>query len=171
MGSVNLRHLTSHELIGIQNQTFFVLLRDEITLAGSCWLRASSGVLSHRSSCLLIAHVASLRNSRSNPERALCESRLHFIVYHYFQLTPLIIDWFPFVFTLGPMNFILINNLLEKLNWKNKCARSFLWVFSFLTYFIGPSFTPTPYIVGFSCLWGMYFILSAIHYKRTVTSS
>ncbi|KAH8707568.1 hypothetical protein GQ44DRAFT_816339 [Phaeosphaeriaceae sp. PMI808] len=39
--------------------------------AGSRWLRASSGVLSHSSSCLLIAHVAPLCNSRSNPEKAL----------------------------------------------------------------------------------------------------
>ena len=52
--------------------------------AGSRWLRASSDVLSHSSSCLLIAHVAPLRNSRSNPEEALCESRFHSIIYRYF---------------------------------------------------------------------------------------
>ena len=49
--------------------------------AGSRWLRASSGVLSHSLSCLLIAHVAPLCNSRLNPEKALYEGRFHSIIY------------------------------------------------------------------------------------------
>jgi hypothetical protein len=52
-----------------------MLLRDEIRYnhAGSHWLTASSGSLGHNTSCLLIAHVTALRNSRSNPEKELCE--------------------------------------------------------------------------------------------------
>jgi hypothetical protein len=49
----------------------------------SSWLMASSVLLSHSSSCLLIAHVAPLYNSRSNLEKALYESKFHSIIYRY----------------------------------------------------------------------------------------
>ena len=45
-----------------------------------------SALLSLRSTCLFIAHVAPLYNSKSNPEKALCESRFHLIVTRYFCL-------------------------------------------------------------------------------------
>jgi len=45
---------------------------------------ASSAMLSHSSSCLLITQVTPLRNSTSDPEKALCESRFHLIVTRYF---------------------------------------------------------------------------------------
>ena len=75
---------TSHpyELIGAQFQTLFMLFKEEIrhNHVGSCWLTASSGLLSHSSCCLLNAHVTPLCNSRSNPGKALCESRFHSII-------------------------------------------------------------------------------------------
>jgi hypothetical protein len=51
--------------------------------AGSRWLVANSGLHNHNLSCLLIAPVTPLRNSRSNQEKALCESRFHLIVIRY----------------------------------------------------------------------------------------
>jgi hypothetical protein len=59
-----------------------MLLREEIMHinAGSCWLWASSGLLCPNSSFLLIAYVKPLRNSRSNPEKKLCEDRFQLIV-------------------------------------------------------------------------------------------
>jgi hypothetical protein len=53
---------------------------------GSRPLMASSGLLSHSSSCLLIAHVAPLCNSSSNPERALREGRFHAIIFRDFRV-------------------------------------------------------------------------------------
>jgi hypothetical protein len=74
--------------VGAQFQTLFMLLRREIRYnhVRSCWLAASSGLLSHSSYCLLNAHVTALCKSRSNPEKALCESRFHLIVLRYFQV-------------------------------------------------------------------------------------
>jgi hypothetical protein len=47
---------------------------------GCALLRASSVLLSHGSSCLLIAHGTPLRNSVSNLERDFNESRFHSII-------------------------------------------------------------------------------------------
>jgi hypothetical protein len=78
-----------YELIEAQFQTLFMLLREDIRHdhAGSRPLMASSGLLSHSSSCLLITHGTPLRNSRSDPENALYESRFHLIVIRYYCLS------------------------------------------------------------------------------------
>jgi hypothetical protein len=77
---------SSYELIRADFQIFFMLLREENKQnhIGSYWPTASSGLLSHSSCGLLIAHVTPLRNSRSNPEKALCKRRFHSIVTRYF---------------------------------------------------------------------------------------
>jgi hypothetical protein len=97
---VNPGHLTSWKLIGAHNQTplhnaqgwnqaqseELRLKSSVITLAHVDSGRAQecSRVLSHSSRCLLIAHVAPLCNSSSNPEKALCEGRFHAIIYRDF---------------------------------------------------------------------------------------
>ncbi len=60
----------------------------QITLAhaGSWRLRARSSSLSHGSGCLLIAHVAPLRNSSLKPEIDLCGIIFHVIVMRYVLL-------------------------------------------------------------------------------------
>jgi hypothetical protein len=67
-----------YKLIRAQIQAQFMPLKHGIRLAHG-ELTASSGMLSHSSICLLIAHVTLMRNSGSNPEKALGGSRFHFM--------------------------------------------------------------------------------------------
>ena len=89
----------------------------------------------------------------------------------YFQPTPAFINWFPFLFLLSAINVILFSLLEENLEWKGTSNRVAFWVVSFSTYFVVSYFTEIGYIVGFSTLGAMYFVLSVVCYRRTATSS
>jgi hypothetical protein len=73
----------------VARKEYSIELRPDFRLS-SRYSRTKSGVLSHRSDCLLIAHVAPLCNSRFNPEKAYGEGRFHLIgnrdFRHYLQL-------------------------------------------------------------------------------------